>query len=144
MIGVILANTGSPSSPDPDDIEKYLSEFLMDERIRQLPKPVWKWLVTRKILPKRKYSSAQRYRFIWQHDGSPLLAQSRALAKKVQDLFDADCASDGAHANDATVVVRSAMSYGSPSIAEVLTDFRNAGNSLLTNQKENAIITRYT
>ena len=52
MIGVILANTGSPSSPDPDDIEKYLSEFLMDERIRQLPKPVWKWLVTRKILPK--------------------------------------------------------------------------------------------
>ena len=127
MIGVILANTGSPSSPDPDDIERYLSEFLMDERIRQLPKPVWKWLVTRKILPKRKYSSAQRYRFIWQPDGSPLLAQSRALAKKVQDLFDADRASDGAHANDATVVVRSAMSYGSPSIAEVLADFRNAG-----------------
>ena len=122
MIGVILANTGSPSSPDPDDIERYLSEFLMDERIRQLPKPVWKWLVTRKILPKRKYSSAQRYRFIWQPDGSPLLSQSRALAKKVQDLFDADCASDGAHANDATVVVRSAMSYGSPSIAEVLTE----------------------
>ena len=127
MIGVILANTGSPSSPDPDDIEKYLSEFLMDERIRQLPKPVWKWLVTRKILPKRKYSSAQRYRFIWQHDGSPLLAQSRALAKKVQDLFDADCASDGAHANDATVVVRSAMSYGSPSIAEILAEFRTMG-----------------
>ena len=127
MIGVILANTGSPSSPDPDDIERYLSEFLMDERIRQLPKPVWKWLVTRKILPKRKYSSAQRYRFIWQHDGSPLLAQSRALAKKVQDLFDADCASDGAHANDATVVVRSAMSYGSPSIAEILAEFRTMG-----------------
>lgn len=127
MIGVILANTGSPSSPDPDDIEKYLSEFLMDERIRQLPKPVWKWLVTRKILPKRKYSSAERYRFIWQPDGSPLLVQSRVLADKVQNLFDADCAFSDANESDAAIVVRSAMSYGSPSIAEVLTDFRNAG-----------------
>ena len=126
MIGVILANTGSPSSPDPDDIEKYLSEFLMDERIRQLPNPVWKWLVTRKILPKRKYSSAERYRFIWQPDGSPLLAQSRALADKVQGLFDADRAPSGTIESDEAVVVRSAMSYGSPSIAEVLTDFRNA------------------
>ena len=127
MVGVILANTGSPSSPDPDDIEKYLSEFLMDERIRQLPKPVWKWLVTRKILPKRKYSSAERYRFIWQPDGSPLLVQSRALADKVQGLFDADRAPSGTIESDEAVVVRSAMSYGSPSIAEVLTDFRNAG-----------------
>ena len=127
MVGVILANTGSPSSPDPDDIEKYLSEFLMDERIRQLPKPVWKWLVTRKILPKRKYSSAKRYCFIWQPDGSPLLAQSRALAGKVQGLFDADRAPSGTIESDEAVVVRSAMSYGSPSIAEVLADFRNAG-----------------
>ena len=127
MIGVILANTGSPSSPDPDDIERYLSEFLMDERIRQLPKPVWKWLVTRKILPKRKYSSAQRYRFIWQPDGSPLLAQSCALAGKVQDLFNADRASDDVSASDTAIIVRSAMSYGSPSIAEVLADFRDAG-----------------
>ncbi len=127
MIGVILANTGSPSSPDPDDIERYLSEFLMDERIRQLPKPVWKWLVTRKILPKRKYSSAERYRFIWQPDGSPLLAQSRALAGKVQGLFDADHAFGDTNESDVVIVVRSAMSYGSPSIAEVLADFRNAG-----------------
>ena len=83
MIGVILANTGSPSSPEPDDIEQYLCEFLMDERIRQLPKPLWKWLVTRKILPKRKYSSAQRYRFIWQSDGSPLIVGAHDLAGKV-------------------------------------------------------------
>ena len=127
MVGVILANTGSPSSPDPDDIERYLSEFLMDERIRQLPKPVWKWLVTRKILPKRKYSSAQRYRFIWQPDGSPLIAQSRALADKVQRLFDADCAFGDGSANSAAIIVRSAMSYGSPSIAEALGDFRTMG-----------------
>ena len=36
MIGVILANTGSPASPEPDDIELYLREFLMDDRIRQM------------------------------------------------------------------------------------------------------------
>lgn len=119
MIGVIVANTGSPSTPEPDDIERYLREFLMDERIRQLPKPLWKYLVRRHILPKRKYTSAERYRFIWTEEGSPLIATQHALAEKVQALFEAE----GVH----DVVVRSAMSYGSPSMADVLADMRDRG-----------------
>lgn len=118
MIGVILANTGSPASPEPDDIECYLGEFLMDEHIRQLPRPMWKWLVTKKILPKRKFSSAQRYRFIWTEEGSPLLVGARLLAERVQALF----ASEGEG-----VLVRSAMSYGEPSLESALDELREAG-----------------
>jgi len=118
VIGVILANTGSPASPEPDDIEAYLREFLMDDRIRQLPKPIWKYLLHRRILPKRKYTSAERYRFIWTGDGSPLLENQRHLALKVQALLDPE-------ARD--VRVASAMSYGSPSMAEVLRAMREAG-----------------
>lgn len=119
MVGIILANTGSPASPEPVDIEAYLREFLMDERIRQMPKPMWKWLVTKKILPKRKYASAQRYRFIWTEEGSPLIAGANALAGRVQGLFDAE--------GGGRVIVRSAMSYGEPSLEGALNELSDAG-----------------
>ncbi len=119
MVGVILANTGSPASPEPDDIEGYLREFLMDDRIRQMPKPLWKQLVTKTILPRRKFASAERYRFIWTEEGSPLVVGARVLAERVQELFDAESAG--------RVMVRSAMSYGQPSLEGVLDEFRDAG-----------------
>lgn len=122
MIGIVLANTGSPASPEPGDIEAYLREFLMDDRIRQLPKPIWKYLLHRRILPKRKYTSAERYRFIWASEGSPLLANQQRLAQKVQEQLDPG-------ARDVRVV--SAMSYGSPSMAEVLRGLRSEGTERL-------------
>ena len=119
MIGIVLANTGSPASPEHDDIERYLSAFLMDRRIRQLPKPVWKWLVTKKILPKRKFASAERYRFIWTDEGAPLVVGARALAGRVQRLYDLE--------EPGRVIVRSAMSYGAPSLEGTLGELREAG-----------------
>ena len=121
MLGVIVANTGSPSSPEPDAIEAYLREFLMDDRIRQMPKPLWKWLLNSKILPKRKFSSAERYRFIWTEQGSPLITYQRALASKVQRLFDADETFDG------EILVRSAMSYGTENLEGALQEIREWG-----------------
>jgi len=90
MVGIIIANTGSPAAPEPDAIEAYLRAFLMDDRIRQLPKPLWKWLLNKHILPKRKFSAAKRYEFIWTAEGSPLIAGQERLAQKVQRLFDED------------------------------------------------------
>lgn len=119
MIGVIMANTGSPTSPEPDDIELYLREYLMDDRIRQMPKLMWKQLLYKVILPKRKFSSAQRYRFIWTEEGAPLVVGARALAEQVQQLFDAE--------GEGRIVVRSAMSYGEPSLTSALVDLREAG-----------------
>ena len=120
VIGVILANTGSPAAPEPDDVELYLRAYLMDDRIRQLPKPFWKYLLHRHILPKRKHASAERYRFIWTEEGSPLVVNQQRLAEKVQARFDAEDASD-------SVRVASAMSYGAPSIADTLSALRDTG-----------------
>ena len=118
MLGIILANTGSPASVDPDDIEQYLRQYLMDDRIRQLPKPLWKWLLFKHILPKRKQTSSQHYRFIWTDAGSPLVVNQDVLAAKVQRLFDDDPDRHG-------IVVKSAMSYGSPNLREVLSELRS-------------------
>lgn len=122
MIGIIIANTGSPAAPEPDAIEAYLREFLMDDRIRQLPKPFWKWLLNKHILPKRKFSAAKRYEFIWTAEGSPLIAGQERLAQKVQRLFYED-PSTGSE----LISIRSAMSYGEPSILHVLKELREAG-----------------
>ena len=35
--GVLLINLGSPDSPEPKDVRKYLDEFLMDERVIDVP-----------------------------------------------------------------------------------------------------------
>ena len=124
--GIILANTGSPSSPEPDDIELYLREYLMDERIRQLPKPLWKWLLHKNILPKRKHTSAERYRFIWADEGSPLVANQRKLCAEVQALFDDEGRGIDAPGQE-QMNVRCAMSYGHPSIYEELERLREWG-----------------
>ncbi|MDG1270326.1 MAG: ferrochelatase, partial [Ulvibacter sp.] len=38
MKGVLLVNLGSPDSTDPKDVKKYLGEFLMDERVIDVPR----------------------------------------------------------------------------------------------------------
>ena len=40
MKGVLLVNLGSPDSTDVKDVRKYLDEFLMDERVIDIP--YWK------------------------------------------------------------------------------------------------------
>jgi len=38
MKGVLLVNLGSPDSTETNDVRSYLDEFLMDERVIDLPK----------------------------------------------------------------------------------------------------------
>ena len=40
-IGVILANLGTPDSPSPKDISRYLWQFLTDPRVVDLPRCKW-------------------------------------------------------------------------------------------------------
>lgn len=116
--GIVIANTGSPSSPSPQDVEEYLRAYLMDPRIRQLPFFFWHLLVHNKILPKRKFIAAERYRSIWQEERSPLIENQDGLCRRVQELFDA---------RGDSCIVRCAMSYGEPSIDTVLWNLKQAG-----------------
>ena len=57
MKGVLLVNLGSPDSPEPKDVKKYLGEFLMDERVIDVPKWARSLLVKGIILNTRPKKS---------------------------------------------------------------------------------------
>jgi len=72
MKGVLLVNLGSPDSPTPKDVKKYLGEFLMDERVIDVPLWARTLLVKGIILNTRPKISAKAYKKIWWEEGSPL------------------------------------------------------------------------
>lgn len=81
---LLLANLGSPDSTDTNDVSRYLSEFLMDERVIDIPY-LARWLLIKGIVvPLRAPKSAKKYKSIWTENGSPLIHITFELAKKVQ------------------------------------------------------------
>ncbi len=84
MKGILLVNLGSPESPSPKDVKKYLGEFLMDERVIDVPLWARNLLVKGIILNTRPKASAAAYQKIWWEEGSPLIVISERLQKKIQ------------------------------------------------------------
>ena len=105
--GVLLANLGSPDSPQEADVRVFLDEFLMDPRILDMPYPL-RWLIVKAfILPKRPAQSAHAYQTIWWEQGSPLIV----LTDRVRARLEA--------ALNMPVVM--GMRYGHPSVQEAMT-----------------------
>lgn len=102
----LLVNLGSPDSTNLKDVKRYLGEFLMDERVIDLP--LWKrtLLVKGIILNFRPKKSAKAYQSIWWDEGSPLIVISKRLLNKVKKHTE--------------IPVHLAMRYGNPSISDVL------------------------
>ena len=90
-IGIILSNLGTPKEPRPQEVRKYLGEFLIDRRVVEIPRFVWCWILYCIILVFRPRSSAKKYSQIWTSKGSPLLvnakAQSRLLKKHLEKIY---------------------------------------------------------
>ncbi|WP_452225556.1 ferrochelatase [Lacinutrix chionoecetis] len=84
MKGVLLVNLGSPDSPEPKDVKKYLGEFLMDERVIDVPLWARTLIVKGIVLNTRPKASAAAYKKIWWEEGSPLIVLSENLKKEVQ------------------------------------------------------------
>ncbi len=102
MKGVLLVNLGSPDSTSTKDVRKYLDEFLMDERVIDVPYLLRAFLVKGIILNTRPKKSAAAYKKIWWEEGSPLIVLSKHLCEKTDELT--------------SVPVVLAMRYGNPSI----------------------------
>lgn len=85
-VGVLLLNLGTPSGTGYFAIRRYLSEFLQDQRIVELPKLLWWPLLQGVILSTRPFSKGKEYRAIWNtdRDESPLLTITRATADGVR------------------------------------------------------------
>ncbi|WP_026475350.1 ferrochelatase [Alkaliflexus imshenetskii] len=80
---ILLTNLGSPDSTAVKDVRKYLNEFLMDERVIDLPYLGRMLLVKGIIVPFRAPRSAAKYKTIWTEEGSPLIVITNDLAVKV-------------------------------------------------------------
>jgi ferrochelatase len=111
--GILLVNLGSPDSPEPKDVKKYLGEFLMDERVIDVPLWARTLLVKGIILNTRPKASAAAYKKIWWKEGSPLIVLSERLQNKVQQQTE--------------IPVGLAMRYGGMSIHKGLQDLVNKG-----------------
>lgn len=85
MKGVLLVNLGSPDSPHPKDVKKYLREFLMDKRVIDTNIILRNILVKGIILNTRPKKSAAAYQKIWWKEGSPLIIISERLKKKLEE-----------------------------------------------------------
>jgi ferrochelatase len=106
---VLLVNLGTPNAPDTRSVRRYLSEFLSDPRVIDLPR--WEWLpilhgIILRIRPKK---SAELYRRIWTQKGSPLLYYCRRQQQALQQRL----ATTG-------LCVSLAMTYGAPSMQQQL------------------------
>ena len=111
--GVLLVNLGSPDSTKVKDVRKYLDEFLMDERVIDMP--YWKryLLIKGIILRTRPKRSAEAYSKIWWKEGSPLIVISERFKEKV--------------AKKLHIPVALGMRYGSMSIKKGIRELKNQG-----------------
>ncbi|RGP39704.1 Protoporphyrin ferrochelatase [Altererythrobacter insulae] len=114
-VGVLVVNLGTPASPEPGDVKRYLKEFLSDPRVIEIPAIVWQVILRGIILNTRPKKSAEAYKKVWTADGSPLLVITRNQARGLQERLGDK------------VVVRHAMRYGNPSIPDELKALQDEG-----------------
>ena len=104
---VVLINVGSPDSSSTKDVRKYLSEFLNDPRVMDIPWLLRKILVNLVIVPFRASGSAKRYRMLETEEGFPQIHYGGVVREKLQRLLGEEYR------------VYTAMRYGSPGLGEV-------------------------
>ncbi len=106
---LVLVNLGSPASPTPRDIRRFLRLFLSDARVVEIPRILWLPILYGLILPFRPYKTSRNYKAIWQ-DGMPLLS----IVRQQRDALQAHCGDE--------IRVSYALTYGEPSLRSVLSE----------------------
>ena len=105
---VLLINLGTPDSPGVRDVRRYLTQFLNDPRVIDIPWLARKLLVNGIIVPFRAPKSAKVYKELWTKDGSPILIYANSVKEKVQAALGED------------YIVEIGMRYQNPSIPSAL------------------------
>ena len=110
---VLIINVGTPDEPKVKAVRRYLSEFLNDRRVIDIPLVLQKILVNLIIVPFRAPKSTKLYQRLWTEKGSPLLYFSERVQDELQQKL-------GSRAD-----VFMAMRYGNPSIGKALAAIQN-------------------
>jgi len=115
--GLLLLQLGTPDSPKTSDVRRYLSEFLNDPRVIDIPWLPRKLLVNGIIVPFRAPKSAKIYRELFDLAGgvSPLMTHTEKVKELLQERFKND---------DLTVEI--AMRYQNPSMDSVMSRMKTA------------------
>ncbi|WP_296443637.1 ferrochelatase [Rhodoferax sp. UBA5149] len=115
---VLFCNLGTPDTPTAADVRRFLSEFLSDTRVVEIPRLVWLLILHGVILRVRPAKSAAKYASIWTPEGSPLKVWTEKQVKLLQGWL-----AQRGH----QVTVRYAMRYGSTSISSQLDALKAEG-----------------
>jgi len=107
-----LANLGTPDEPTIPAVRRFLKQFLSDQRVIEIPKPIWQIILRLFILPFRPKRVSQAYAQVWGQD-SPmreiLFEQVAAVKTHLTQLYP-----------QFELNVVPAMTYGNPNIQDVL------------------------
>jgi protoporphyrin/coproporphyrin ferrochelatase len=109
---VILANVGTPDKPEAWAVLRYLTQFLNDYRVIDLPWLGRLLLVNGIIIPFRLKNSTRLYKRLWTDKGSPLLYLTESLANKLEKELGSG------------YTVYTAMRYGKPSLNKVMEEIK--------------------
>lgn len=113
---ILLLQLGTPDSPKKNDVRRYLTQFLNDDRVIDIPWLQRTLLVNGIIVPFRSGNSSKLYKAIWdEKTGSPLLKHSLDLQQKLQKAVGTD------------YTVELAMRYQNPSMDDVLQKMKKEG-----------------
>lgn len=117
---VILINLGTPESPTPAGVRKFLREFLSDRRVVEIPRLIWWPILYGFILPFRPKRVSEAYQSIWTEEGSPLKVITESLADKLKAKLDEV-------QGEQSPKVYCAYTYGSPTIAKQIAQLQSQG-----------------
>src|SRR5438093_9714886 len=114
-VGVLLIQLGTPDAPTPRALRPYLRQFLSDQRVIEVPRLKWWFILNLFILPFRPKQSAAKYQRIWDSTtGSPLLHWTRRQTELLQKALP-------------QVPVRFGMQIGNPPLAAAVAELIGQG-----------------
>ena len=120
---IVLINLGTPDAPTVGAIRQYLREFLSDRRVVNLPRWLWLPVLHLFILRLRPRKLVGKYQMIWGTKDGPIRNITLALARRLEARLR--------HLGE-DLVVEAAMTYGKPSISNLLDRFIAAGVQHIT------------
>lgn len=111
-VSIIIANLGTPDEASVAGVRRFLAQFLSDQRVIEIPKPIWQIILRLFILPFRPKRVAEAYASVWRED-SPmreiLFEQVKQIQAQLPQQFP-----------EFELNIVPAMSYGNPGIQQVL------------------------
>ena len=109
--GILIVNLGTPDKFNYWPVRRFLNQFLLDNRVVEIPKLIW-WPILQLVLLLRTFKTKKLYESIWKEKGSPLMVFSKGLLEKLK--------ATGLE----NVEYELAMRYGNPSIENGLKNLR--------------------